>query len=311
MVSVLLTRSCITLLHLQVFTKSFWPVNTGSEDETPIFIIGFPRSGSTLLERVLDAHPLIVGTGEDSVFNGRLSTIRDAVVDASMAGDTLHLRNTVQEQADDVVRITRERWEEINRTIGADDNDDDKTISNPKRFADKMLGNYMNVGFIHLLFPNALILHTSRNPMDTLYSTFKHEFPTALDGSANLDSTYDFNSLNELYRGYRDIIDHWDTVLPGRVTHVRYEDMVNDMPGVAKAVINATGLPWNPDVLKFHKKKQAVNTHSTIQVRQAVYTHSVQSWRKYEAQLQPLLQLIGPYAEHSTKTTLKGYTHPS
>jgi len=290
----------------QIFIKTFFPDNVGSQDAAPIFIIGFPRSGSTLLERVLDSHPLIVGTGEDSVFNGKLSSIRDAIVDASMSGSLQILQNALQEKADDVVRTTKERWEEIDRNTDAEDSDTNKTNEYPKRFADKMLSNYLNVGFIQMLFPNALILHTSRDPMDTLFSAFKHDFP-----AGSLDHTSDFKSLNQMYRGYRDIIDHWDTVLPGRVTHVRYEDMVNDMPGVAKAIISATGLPWNPDVLNFHKKKHAVNTYSTTQVRKAVYRDSMQSWRKYEAQLQPLLQLIGPYAEHSTKTTLEGYIPPS
>ena len=90
------------------------------------------------------------------------------------------------------------------------------------------------------------------------------------------------------------------------MTHVRYEDMVNDMPGIAKAVISATRLRWNLDILNFHKKKHAVNTHSTTQVCKPVYKDGMESWRKYKTQLQPLLDLIGPYAEHSTKTTLKG-----
>lgn len=289
----------------------------GSQSRTPIFIIGFPRSGSTLLERVLDSHPLIVGTGEDSVFNGMLGQIRNAIVDASMSGSAQVLQEVVKEQANKVLTATRERWEEIDRNTAnehdhiqphCDANQDKERCKNvyPKRFADKMLHNYMNVGFIHLLFPNSLILHTSRNPMDTLFSAFKYDFPPG-----SLDHTSDFKSLSHMYRGYRDIIDHWDRVLPGRVTHVRYEDMVDHMPGIAKAVIGATRLPWDPDVLNFHKKKHAVNTHSTTQVRKPVYKDSVERWRKYETQLQPLLDLIGSYAKHSTKTTLKGYKPPT
>jgi len=288
----------------QVFNKTFWHANIGSQTRTPIFIVGFPRSGSTLLERVLDAHPLIVGTGEDSVFNGMLDQIRDAIVKASTSESTQLLKHVVKEKANDVIRITRSRWEEIDRNI-LDDHNDKAGKVNPKQFVDKMLSNYMNIGFIHMLFPNALILHISRNPMDTLFSTFKHDFPPG-----GLDYSSEFKSLNQMYRGYRDIIDHWDTVLPHRVTHVRYEDMVNDMPGIAKAVISATGQPWDPEVLEFHKKKFAVNTYSSTQVRKAVYKDSMQSWRRYEEFLQPLFELIGPYAEHNTKTTLKGYTPP-
>lgn len=99
-----------------------------------------------------------------------------------------------------------------------------------------MLTNYYNVGFIHLLYPNALILHVAREPMDTIFSAYKHEFPPG-----TLDYTSDMEALAELYHAYRDLIEHWDQVLPGRVTHVRYQDMVNDMPGVARAIISASG----------------------------------------------------------------------
>ena len=95
-----------------------------------------------------------------------------------------------------------------------------------------MLTNYYNVGFIHLLYPNALILHVAREPMDTIFSAYKHEFPPG-----TLDYTSDFEALAELYHAYRDLMEHWDHVLPGRVTHVRYQDMVHDMPGIARAII--------------------------------------------------------------------------
>ena len=131
-------------------------------------------------------------------------------------------------------------------------------------------------------------------------------------------------------------MDHWDKELPGRVTHVslqrllptsslfpysdeffrpcekiRYEDLVHDMPGMAKAIINATGLKWHDDVLSFHKKKHAVNTLSTTQVRKGIYKDSLQSWRKYEEQLQPLVELIGDRVNANRETTLPGYVRPA
>jgi hypothetical protein len=104
-----------------------------------------------------------------------------------------------------------------------------------------MLTNYYNVGFIHLLYPNALILHVAREPMDTIFSAYKHEFPPG-----TLDYTSDFGALAELYHAYRDLMEHWDRVLPGRVTHVRYQDMVNDMPGVARAIISESRSSLSP-----------------------------------------------------------------
>ena len=125
-----------------------------------------------------------------------------------------------------------------------------------------------------------------------------------------MDYTSDFSSLAELYHAYRDLMDHWDKELPGRVTHVRYEDLVHDMPGMAKSIIQATGLEWHDDVLSFHKKKHAVNTLSTTQVRKGIYKHSLQSWRKYEEELQPLVELIGDRVDAKRETTLPGYVQP-
>ena len=284
----------------QIFTKGFWPEGVGSQTAAPIFIIGFVRSGSTLLERVLDAHPEIVGTGENSVFNGRLDDIRNKIVETSLLGDTNALSNVISSLADGVVDEMRERW---GAGFSGDVTDDQP---DPQRFADKMLTNYYNVGFIHMLFPNALILHVVREPMDTIFSAYKHEFP-----QGTLDYTSDFPSLAELYHGYRDLMDHWDKELPGRVTHVRYEDMVHDMPGVAKKIIEATGLEWDDQILNFHKKKHAVNTLSTTQVRKGVYKDSLQAWRRYESHLGPLLKIIGERTKYDIKTSISGYTAPA
>jgi hypothetical protein len=99
-------------------------------------------------------------------------------------------------------------------------------------------------------------------------------------------------------------------VLPGRVTHVRYEDMVHDMPGMARAIIDATGLPWDDSVLDFHKKKHAVNTLSSTQVRKGVYKDSLKAWKRYETQLQPLVELIGDHVKYDLKTSVAGYSPP-
>ena len=144
----------------QIFQPGFWPENVGSDSKVPIFVVGFVRSGSTLLERILDAHSEIVGTGEDSVFNGQLETIRNKIVQASMSRNPTVIQRTVQMLADKVVDDMQMRWESLENDL------DRESMSAPKRFVDKMLTNYMNIGFIHMLFPNALILHVAREPMD-------------------------------------------------------------------------------------------------------------------------------------------------
>lgn len=213
-----------------------------------------------------------------------------------MSGEPDALRSTVNEMANSVVEDMRARWKIIDSNTGHGESHD------PQRFADKMLTNYFNVGFIHLLFPKALILHVARNPMDTIFSAFKHEFPPG-----GLDYTSDFLGLADMYHSYRDIIEHWDNVLPGRVTHVRYEDMVHDMPGMARAIIDSTGLSWDDSVLEFHTKKHAVNTLSTTQVRKGVYNHSLEAWKIYEKPLDPLVKIIGERVEWNLKTTLPTY----
>ena len=280
-----------------IFQRGFWPSGVGSSSQMPIFIIGFPRSGSTLLERILDAHPQIVGTGEDSVFNGMLGEIRDGIVRASMGGDPDVIQTVVQGFANKVDRITHERWKRLKSMTYREEPSDKQ----PLRFVDKMLSNYLNVGFIQMLYPNALILHIVREPMGTIFSAYKHEFPPG-----NLDYSSEFESLSDMYRGYRDIMDHWERHLPGRITHIRYEDIVHDFPTIAKSVIAVTGLDWDEDVLSYHKKKQAVNTHSTVQVRKGVNKDSLQSWKRYEDKLEPLFESLGPkYKKHEFQTNMQ------
>lgn len=152
-----------------IFRGGFWTKGIGSQSRVPIFIIGFVRSGSTLLERVLDAHPQIAGMGENSVFNGKLEYIRNKIVEHSTLGnpDPNALSTLIESLADDVISEMQNRW----RMVTSGDGEE------PSKYVDKMLTNYYNVGFIHLLFPNALILHVAREPMDTIFSAYKHEFP--------------------------------------------------------------------------------------------------------------------------------------
>lgn len=136
----------------QIFHSGFFPEGVGSSSRSPIFIIGFVRSGSTLLERLLDSHPQIVGTGENSVFNGQLDEIRNKIVETSIM-DSSNLPTVIEKLADGVVEEMVQKWRMVSNA---------GRNSTPDRMVDKMLTNYYNVGFIHMLFPNALILHVAR-----------------------------------------------------------------------------------------------------------------------------------------------------
>lgn len=275
-----------------VFTHQFFPTGVGSQSSSLIFVIGFPRCGSTLVERILDAHSEIIGTGEDSVFNGRLAYIRNAVVVASQSGSLAVLKQVIQENADHVEELVHSRWRKFQS-----DSDSDKGV--PKKFVDKMLTNYANVGFIHLLFPKALILHISRDPMSTLWSAFHHEFPPGF-----LDYTCQLDSLAHIYNEYIALVDHWDRVLPGRITHIRYEDIVNQPDTMMKSIIAATGLKWEEGIKEFHNRKKSVNTMSTSQVRKKIFNDSNVQWKPYESFLKTLRESIGTNVAQKYSTTL-------
>jgi len=286
----------------------------GSPSRLPIYIVGFPRSGTTLLERVLDAHPQIAGLGENSAIHGAINTIRDNMLKSLKTKDDATIRTSLNEMADEILDMMLYRWDAVknSRKISADA--DDKKSAEPLRLVDKLNTNNRNVGYIHALFPHALIIHVVRNPMDSVFSSYKHDFNvvyTNQDGSTkNLDNMCKPESLATSYKAYRESMRLWDEVLPkGRIFHIRYEEMVDDLESVAKAVIKAAGLEWHDSILDFHKKKQAVNTFSSTQVRKGIYKSGIDAWKKYETQLQPIKTLLGPYAV-SDVTTSMDYTAP-
>lgn len=279
---------------MKVFSPGFWAPGFGSRTNVPIFIVGFAGSGSTLLEGVLEAHPNIVGMGENSVVSTEKDNIRDKIIRISSGGREEYYRGT-EKIANDAVIEMMKRWKLslINS----------KSTQEPQRLVDRAIDNINNVGMIHMLYPKALILHVVRKPMDVLLSSYKNDFAAGHPMSHSGDLSF----LAEQYLAYRSLIEHWDKALPGRVTHVRYDDMVNDMPNVARAVIKAAELPWNESVLDFHKKKRAANEFSSTQGQNGVYADRQDVWKRYQEQLRPLTNLIGDKVTFNLKTTLPGY----
>lgn len=195
-----------------------------------------------------------------------------------------------------------ERWER--KISDSFYNGDTEARKRPLRLVDKQLTNFNNVGFIHLLFPNAVIFHVTREPMDCLFSIYKHDFQTA-----SLDQTDSLEVIETYYKDYRNVVNLWDEVLPGRVFHIRYEEMVYDFENIARAVISATGLPWNDKILEFNTRKQATNTYSTSQVKDKVHTGSIHSWKKYETHLHSMVSMLGRYARYEQTSRLPGYSY--
>lgn len=257
----------------QVFSRELIAEKGGQGDprSTPIFILGMPRSGTTLVEQILSSHPMVYGAGE-----------------LTLVGDLLNnVRGGTGEQYPDFVRgldgpaIRRFAAGYLDAISG-------RAPDAAVHVTDKMPGNFNFIGMIHLAFPNARIIHTMRDPVDNCVSCFSLRFT---DGH---HYTYDLAELGRYYRRYESLMAHWHRVLPpGRILDVRYEDVVADVEGQARRLLAHCGLEWDPRCLAFHETKRPIRTASLAQVRQPIYASSVGRWRVYEEFLGPLLAELG------------------
>ena len=256
-----------------LFTEGLMRSKAGLGDPscTPVFIIGMPRSGSTLVEQILASHPEVFGAGEGNIFDKAmpeicgpgLAGLRFSEAIPSLSGG--HLR---QIGADYVARVT--------------------ALAPPvQRIIDKTLENFRVAGLIHLALPNARIIHTRRDPLDTCFSCFSKLF---VEG---LPYTYDLGELGRYYRAYEALMAHWREVLPeGAMLEVQYEELAGDLEGQARRMIAYCGLEWDARCLEFHKTERQVRTASKIQVRQPLYKSSIGRGRLFEAQLASLLEAL-------------------
>ena len=244
----------------------------GNLDATPVFVMGMPRSGTTLTEQIIASHPQAYGAGE----------LRDLleVAQQPLAGQpVLPFPDNLQ----GLDQSTLTQW-------GSDYLARLRTHSpDALRITDKMPANYMALGLISLILPNAKIIHVKRNPVDTCLSCFTRLF------NRHQDATYDLAELGRHYRNYERLMQHWRSILPeGAFIDVQYEDIVTDMEGQARRLIDYVGLEWHEACLDFHKTKRSVRTASVTQVRQPIYKTSVERWRHYEPYLAPLLEQLKP-----------------
>ncbi len=235
------------------------------DEPVPIFIVGMLRSGSTLIEQILSSHPAIFGAGEHSTFKETL-LLRDSIKGED---DLLTLRKLGQAYLDRVWQFAPEA----------------------RYITDKLPANYCHLGLIHLMLPNAKIIHSMRDPMDTCFSCY------ALRFTRGHEYSYDLETLGRQYLRYKKLMQHWHNVLPpGRILDVRYEDNVADTEHEARRMLDYLGLPWDSACLKFHENSRAVHTASVTQVRKPIYSSSVARWKHFEKHLGPLLEII-----HSAK----------
>jgi tetratricopeptide (TPR) repeat protein len=237
----------------------------GDPSTVPVFIIGMPRSGTTLVEQILAAHPMVYGAGELNDFEAAVASLRGSIAARSGLGrEELHQIGI--------------RYLQRVRTIAPV----------VERITDKMPGNFRYVGLIHLALPNARIIHVRRDPLDTCLSCFSILFAHNYQ-----PFSYDLAELGRYYRAYTALMEHWREVLPlEHVLEVQYEELVVNFEPLARRIVAYCGLEWDAACLEFHKTKRLVWTASAIQVRQPIYRSSIGRWRAYEDMLRPLSEAL-------------------
>lgn len=248
--------------------------------DKPVFIVGMPRSGTSLVEQVLASHPMMYGAGELN-WIGR---IEHSMLQRSpeKARQTLDLRRCS-------LGVLNEMAAQYLRAL---------TALNPQahRITDKMPLNFLNLGLISRLFPDARVIHCTRDPLDTCLSCYLTEL------TVGNEFTADLTTLGHFYRQYRRLMDHWTQTLDYSILEVSYEAMVEDLESHARRMLDFLGLPWDARCLSFHENKRLVATASNPQVRQPLYRSSVGRWKHYAGHLEPLRLALGDIESNRSKT---------
>ncbi len=266
----------------EIFTADLFDNNKIDEDnvsgmddpdrKTPIFILGLPRTGTTLVERIISSHGDVVSAGELNNFSIEM------------------LRQVKAKNGSN--NIPKERLVGLTRnldfgSLGEAYINSTRSLAGESRyFIDKLPLNYLYIGLIRLALPQAKIIHLKRHPLDTCYAIYKQLFKDAYPFS------YDLQELGHYYLAYQRLMDHWNTVMPGVIQTVNYEDVVRDVEGQSRRLLNHCGLSWEAQCLAFYESREASTTASATQVRKPIYTSSVGLWRNYQKQLQPLISIL-------------------
>ena len=244
----------------------------GCNDDSPILIVGLPRSGSTLIEQILASHSLVDGTFE-------LSNLPRVVK---------RIRRFSKKRASypkNLLELSGEHWSRI----GGDYIESTRKFrADAPYFIDKNPNNFIFIGLLRVALPGAKIINAIRHPLDSCFGTYKQLFASGQPFS------YDFFDLGEYYLQYQRVMDHWKQVAPGFILDVRYEDVVGDLEGQIRRILDFCNLPFEEDCLRFHETERAVKTASSEQVRQPIYSSSVNLWRNYESHLSELIQILEP-----------------
>jgi hypothetical protein len=267
---------------LKNFRNIFTPdlINRYSEElghtsKTPVFIIGMPRSGTTLLEQIISSHKDADGAGELT----KIGEINREIYDYN------NLKNFKKNWSDALTKQNFNNYAEEYLKILKQGN------NSALRIVDKMPENYFHLGFLSILFPKAKFIHIKRSPLDTCLSCYFTQF-------SSINWAYDFEWIAKRYDTYRKTIALWQSVLPqSSILNIDYENLVHDQETYSKSIIDFIGLDWDPNCLKYYEKERAVQTASVWQVRQPLYKKSIRRWENYSQHIEPLAGMLKPYLE--------------
>ena len=277
---------------IEVFDRKLFEEKSGSghPDPAPIFILGLPRSGSTLLEQVLSSHSQVEGTSE-LPYLGRVATSLNR-----NRPDGVNYPEAVRELAPDNLAALGEdyiRYAQLHRTEGK------------PFFVDKMPNNFPTIGFLHLILPKAKIIDARRHPLDACVGNFRQHY------ARGQTFAYDLTDIGEYYLQYQRMMDHWHEVLPDRVLTVQYEEVVTDFDNQVRRILDYCRLPWEENCIKFYETERPVRTASSEQVRQPIYTGALNFWRSYETHLDELAEILEPIRDRYRKYEIWGQSKNS
>ena len=259
---------------IETFDEEFVNSTKGSgcQSDAPIFILGLPRSGSTLIEQILASHSRVEGTRElpDISLLGRRLT--------KSKPPGIKYPDAVKHMTDEEKIEYGESYLETSKRYRTD----------KPRFIDKMPNNFAHIGFIKTILPNAKIINAKRHPLDSCVSSFKQLFYKGQSWS------YDLFEIGEYYLEYERMMDHWHSLYPGEIYDIQYENIVNNQEDESRALIEYCGLDWEDSCLRFYENKRSVNTASSEQVRQPIYKGAMYAWKNYESEIGALKDILEP-----------------
>ena len=257
---------------IKTYTEEFFETNTarGSDSELPVFIVGMPRSGTTLVEQIVSSHPQVYGAGELGSLMGIEETLAKLIERSRPYPEGITMCEDSR-----AAEFAAEYLHELARHS-----------QSAARITDKMPSNFLRIGLIKTLFPKARIIHCKRNALDTCASIFLNYLVKGHDYS------FDLAELGQHYLDYERLMAHWNGVIPNGIFGVRYEDLVTNQEPTSRQLIDFLGLDWDDACLDFHENTRVVKTASNLQVRKPMYADSIDRWRRYEEQLAPLVRML-------------------